>query len=202
MNSLFIFIFLFEKQDQPCFRSNAYYWPDGDEKQALILYCVCVTHIETSAKEGLLLWCQRKTAPYRNVNVQNFHIRWESENVQTLTMRWCWWLILNCLYMLFTFPAVAFLIHCSSFLTVWLILSALPPLFLSPPRFSPCHGCSAGRMASLCAPSSTGTDLTSLTIPNWERCLLVSLPSSKSLVFIFSSSFVHVFLLWFCAMTV
>ncbi|XP_054758487.1 alpha-actinin-like isoform X2 [Lytechinus pictus] len=30
-----------------------------------------------SAKDGLLLWCKRKTAPYRNVNIQNFHNSWK-----------------------------------------------------------------------------------------------------------------------------
>ncbi|EFP05872.1 CRE-ATN-1 protein [Caenorhabditis remanei] len=32
---------------------------------------------ELSARDGLLLWCQRKTAPYNNVNVQNFHNSWK-----------------------------------------------------------------------------------------------------------------------------
>ncbi|XP_041351424.1 alpha-actinin-like isoform X4 [Gigantopelta aegis] len=36
-----------------------------------------ITVEEMTAKEGLLLWCQRKTAPYKNVNVQNFHLSWK-----------------------------------------------------------------------------------------------------------------------------
>lgn len=47
---------------------------------------------EMTAKEGLLLWCQRKTAPYKNVNVQNFHLRYSDrfKRVFVKTM-FCWW---------------------------------------------------------------------------------------------------------------
>ena len=32
---------------------------------------------ELSAKDALLLWCQRKTEPYSNVKVDNFHLSWK-----------------------------------------------------------------------------------------------------------------------------
>lgn len=39
--------------------------------------CNAILFIELSARDGLLLWCQRKTAPYDNVNVQNFNTSWK-----------------------------------------------------------------------------------------------------------------------------
>lgn len=32
---------------------------------------------ELSAKDALLLWCQRKTEPYSNVHMENFHMSWK-----------------------------------------------------------------------------------------------------------------------------
>ncbi|XP_054758488.1 alpha-actinin-like isoform X1 [Lytechinus pictus] len=32
---------------------------------------------DTTARDGLLLWCQRKTAPYKNVAIKDFHMSWK-----------------------------------------------------------------------------------------------------------------------------
>lgn len=58
---------------------------DGNVKMTLgliwtIILRFAIQDIEveaSTAKEGLLLWCQRKTSPYKNVNVQNFHNSWK-----------------------------------------------------------------------------------------------------------------------------
>ncbi|XP_014667400.1 PREDICTED: alpha-actinin, sarcomeric-like [Priapulus caudatus] len=55
---------------------------DGNAKMTLGLIWTIILRFaiqdismeELTAKEGLLLWCQRKTAPYKNCNVQNFHL--------------------------------------------------------------------------------------------------------------------------------
>ena len=58
---------------------------DGNTKMTLgliwtIILRFAIQNIEveaSTAKEGLLLWCQRKTSPYKNVSVQNFHSSWK-----------------------------------------------------------------------------------------------------------------------------
>lgn len=60
---------------------------------------VFVLSLETSAKEGLLLWCQRKTAPYKNVNIQNFHIRWVTGKnlaLPSVLFSYVFWFIQEC----------------------------------------------------------------------------------------------------------
>ena len=47
-----------------------------------------------SAKEGLLLWCQRKTAPYDDVSVQDFTYSWQDGLALCVAFRVHLWLAL------------------------------------------------------------------------------------------------------------
>ncbi|VVC95377.1 unnamed protein product [Leptidea sinapis] len=48
---------------------------DGNLKMTLgMIWTIILRFAIQDISEGLLLWCQRKTAPYKNVNVQNFHL--------------------------------------------------------------------------------------------------------------------------------
>eukprot|EP00761_Pharyngomonas_kirbyi_P011626 gb/GECH01011652.1/.p1 GENE.gb/GECH01011652.1/~~gb/GECH01011652.1/.p1 ORF type:complete len:868 (+),score=306.88 gb/GECH01011652.1/:1-2604(+) len=58
---------------------------DGEIKMILgMIWCLIhkfsiqdITEAELNAREGLLLWCQRKTKPYDNVNIENFNRSWQ-----------------------------------------------------------------------------------------------------------------------------
>jgi len=57
----------------------------GDKKSILgMIWCLIhkfeiqdITEDQMSAREGLLLWCKKKTKGYKNVNVQNFNTSWQ-----------------------------------------------------------------------------------------------------------------------------